>query len=268
MNKIAGTLLCFDRYDYTKLVVESLENCVEADDIDWYVFQDGVKSPLSEIEYTTQEKLDKVKTIFENSSLNIIEFKQSDWNMSIPFQKHQAHKVFEMGYETAFFFEDDMVVSKYYLRLLKIMAKQFPNDIGFLFNTTNSNNLHRLTSCGAARLWGYYMNQVLYEKIKPTYEHYIKQVTQIDYNSHWLFTEKKKSLDLPFGRPHDITLTRLSKSKGARKFVPVTTRATYIGRKGNLAYRTDRTWFKKGMNRQPKRIEYPEDATLESFRLT
>jgi hypothetical protein len=121
--KIAGAIICFDKYDYTLQAVRSLEKSVEAENIDWYVFQDGMTNPLTGISYAEEKKLDLVRTIFNTSTLPIKHFEQSVGNGSIPQQKYKAHQVFEMGdYDTVFFFEDDLVVSKYYLRLLRIMA--------------------------------------------------------------------------------------------------------------------------------------------------
>jgi len=262
--KIAGTYLVFDRIDYTKQTISALEKCVEANDIDWYVFQDGIKNPLSNKIYATEEDLDAVKSIVDNSSLNILHFERSEWNGSIPQQKWKAHQVFERGYDTIFFFEDDLLVSKYYLRLLKIMSWQFPNDIGFLFNNKNEgSDLRQLTHCGDARLWGYYLNLPLYEKIKEGYNKYYTEIQKLDYNSRWLFGDVV--INFPT-RMHDVTITRLCKKFGARKLIPTITRSTYIGKDGNLAYRTKKFWEKKGMDGQPSKIEYDEDAYLKSFR--
>ena len=262
----AGTILCFDRYEYTKQLVESLERCVGVEDVDWYVFQDGTTNPLSGIDYAEEEDLDKVKEIFDRTTLNIVKFERSSFNGSIPRQKWKAHKVFDLGYETVFFFEDDLVVSKYYIRLLKIMAKQYPNDVGSLFSLGTGKNLGKARVVGGARLWGYYMNKGLYYKIKEQYDFYYSQIKKVDYNSRWLFEHVRKEMSTPFGRMHDVCLSRLIRHAGGKKRASIVTRATYIGRKGNLAYRTDRTWHKKGMHNQPKTIEHLKDAKLKRFK--
>ncbi len=262
-HKIAGVYLAFDRADYTKETIGALEKCVDADDIDWFIFQDGIENPLSGKVYATEDDLNSVKKIIDTSSLNIVEFERSDWNGSIPQQKWKAHQVFKKGYDTIFFFEDDLLVSKYYLRLLKIMAHQFPDDLGFLYSNTNSgSDLRQLAYCGDARLWGYYMNSHLYESIEDDYNNYYSEIQKLDYNSRELF--KGVKINFPT-RMHDVTITRLCKKYGAKKFMPYVTRATYIGKKGKLAYRTDAFWERKKMDRQPKKIQYPKDATLESF---
>ena len=268
--KIAGAIICFDKYDYTLQAVRSLEKSVEADNVDWYVFQDGVTNPITGISYTEEKKLDAVKSIFDTSTLPIKHFERSARNGSIPQQKYKAHQVFEMGdYDTIFFFEDDLVVSKHYLRLLRIMAEQLPNHIGMANRETNAGRLNQLVQCTIARLWGYYMTRQVYDSIKEDYSKYYHIIKNIDYNNRRMFSRKDYDHEsLPTGtRMHDITLTRICRNLKIRKYWPRITRATYIGKYGKLAYRTDAYWKKKGMNRQPKRIEYEEDATMKTWKI-
>ena len=268
--KIAGAIICFDKYDYTLQAVNSLEKSVEVENVDWYVFQDGVTNPLTGISYTKEKKLDAVQSIFDTSTLRIMDFERSEWNGSIPQQKYKAHQVFEMDdYDTVFFFEDDLVVSKYYLRLLRIMARQFPQHLGMVNREENSGQLDELVKCSIARLWGYYMTRQVYDRIKDDYSKYYHVIKNIDYNNRRMFTEEDYDhKGLPTGtRMHDITLTRLCRRVGITKYWPRVTRATYVGKFGKLAYRTEEYWKRKRMHRQPKRIEYEEDATMDTWKL-
>lgn len=268
--KIAGAIICFDKYDYTLQAVRSLEKCVEVENVDWYVFQDGTTNPLTNIPYATEKKLDAVQEIFDTSTLRIIDFERSEWNGSIPQQKYKAHQVFEKDdYDTVFFFEDDLVVSKYYLRLLRVMARQFPRHIGMVNREANTGKLYQLQECTIARMWGYYMTRKVYNIIKDDYSKYYHVIKNIDYNNRRMFTVADYDhKSLPTGtRMHDITMTRLCRNAGIAKFWPAITRGTYIGKYGKLAYRTDEYWKKKGMDKQPKNIEYESDVNLERWRV-
>ena len=74
--------MCFKRPDYLEETITSLENAEEANEVNWYVFQDGAENKLTGEIYATQEELDSVSKIINNSTLPIKEFIQQENNIS------------------------------------------------------------------------------------------------------------------------------------------------------------------------------------------
>ncbi|PNX46239.1 MAG: hypothetical protein BV457_08050 [Thermoplasmata archaeon M9B1D] len=265
-EKTAGAIICFNRPDYTKQVLDSLEKCEESKDIDWYIFQDGITNPITGNSYAVEKEVKAVENIVLNSNLPIKKFTQSETNISIPQQKYLAHQLFN-EYDLTIFFEDDLVVSPYYIRLLLIMANQYPDKLGSLYRQRNrGNNLYRLEYYSGARLWGYYMSRDVYSKIEKEYTEYYNQIKKIDYNVRWQTPNIRKIFTYPTIM-HDVTLTRVCRKVGARKLYPYISRATYIGKNGAIAYRSEKFWHKKGMHLQPSNIFYKEDKELKGFKL-
>lgn len=265
MNKIAGALLVFRRPDYTEQVVRSLEKCKEVNDIDWYVFQDGLKNRHTNRIYAEEDKWNEVANVINTSSLNIINFDRGVENLSIPGQKQKAHQLFN-DYKLVYFFEDDLVVGKYYLRLLRVASEQLPDNIAMFFSVKKGSP-KTLIRTNVARVWGYYMTRQVYNKIKSKYNYFAESWDNADYN----YRPKQKNLGklINHVRPHlhDMAITSYCRSVGAYKLESMASRAIYIGRKGDLAYKTDRLWTRNKMNRQSTRIEYPIDRKIKRFNI-
>lgn len=263
--KIASALMCFKRPDYLAETIESLENAEEANEVDWYVFQDGAENKLSGEIYATQEELDSVAEIINNSTLPIKEFTQQKNNISPSQQRYLILSLLN-EYDLLYVFEDDLIVSKYYLRLLRIMAEQFPDYIGIMNRHTNiGSKLSAVETCGFARLWGHYMTSNTFKKIKELYTEYYEFAQGFDFHQR-KNTEIIVNPRVPWVLD-DIVINRLCRKFGVAKLWPKITRGRYIGKYGMVAYKLDAYWKRKGMDKQPKSITYESDATLQKFTL-
>lgn len=267
-SKIAGAILCFNRPEYTKEVISSIEKADESNDIDWYVFQDGLINDISGKQYGTKEQISAVRDVIYSSTLPIKRFKRNKYNHSIALQKHKAHRLFKQ-YDLVYFFEDDLVIGKHYLRLLRIMAEQYPDAIGLMNvhpSSTSIGQLGHITRCPLPRLWGYYMNRQSFNKIKNEYATFVNEISKVDYNAKWQTPHVRDIVNYRW-KCHDITVTRLCRQAGIQKYWPTVTRGRYIGKKGAIAYRNEKKFKNKGFERQPNIITYDEDATRKGFKL-
>lgn len=261
--KIASAIMCFKRPDYLKEAIKSLESADEASEVDWYVFQDGAENKLSGEIYASQEELDSVAEIINNSTLPIKEFVQQKNNISPSQQRYLILSLLD-EYDLLYVFEDDLVVSKYYLRLLRIMAGQFPNHIGIMNRHTNiGTKLSAVETCGYARLWGHYMTSNTYKKIKELYTEYYEFSQGFDFH-------QRRNIEIVVNPKvpwilDDIVINRLCRKFGVAKLWPKITRGRYIGEHGMVAYKSRKYWERQGMHRQPKSITYESDATLQEF---
>lgn len=263
-EKIGAALFAFKRPDYLRQVLTALEENEEAYNIEWHGFVDGPINLISGNRYATDKEVAAVAALMENSKLPFVDVYRNEDNRCIARQKYAAFKLYKY-YDLMYFFEDDLVVSPYYCRLLRIAAQRFPNYM-ILMNTHRniSGELNMLERCGIARIWGSAMSRPLYLRIANAYEEWHKGISQIDYILRSSLNLRQYGIKV---NSHDVALTQMVRRFGAGKLWPVKTRARYIGRKGNIAYRTDRTWFKKGMDKQPEKFHYPSDAKLRRFRL-
>lgn len=268
--KVAVAVMCFDRPDYLEQVLKSFENARGTKKLDWFFFQDGISSEVSGKRYTTQEKLDSVANLIENTKLPVKHFERLPYNIGPGQQRYRIYKILE-DYDLMYIFDDDMVVGKDYFKLLYIMANQFPDHTGILYNNTrtkitkkNLKSLHRET---IARLWGHYMWQSNWQKFHKDHKVYYEFIKQFDFHEIRKLTrsgELKRPPNIP-SLSDDVVVNCLCRKYKIQKLVPKISRARYIGKRGIITYNTDRLWKKRGMSKQREKITFPEDEKLERF---
>ena len=264
-KNIAGVVFGFRRNDYLKRTIDSLEKNTEANNLTWYAFLDGAVNQISGNRYAEDSQIEACKKVFEDSKLNFTII-QNRYNKCIALQKEKAHQLYN-DHDCIFFFEDDLVVSPYYIRLLRIALEQHPM-YTILMNTNKSGGrLNQLTLCNIARIWGYGMSRELYHRIATRYTKYVDFMKDYDYllrnNAKGIRGRLKRHK--VYWHSHDINITRLSREFGKGKLWPRKTRGFYIGEKGAIAYRTKRTWLNKNMHKQPKDYIYRSDKRLDGF---
>lgn len=251
-KKIAASVMAFNRPEYLKPVMRSFEAAAEAQDIDWYVFLDNRINKFSNIEYAKLGDINAVYQLIMDSTLPIKEIIRNTHNEGIALQKHKAHQLFN-DYDLVFFFEDDLVIGKYYLRLLRVLAKSYPGCVGMMNRHYNSGPVDGVSVYNIARLWGYYMTSEVWSKIEIDWNIYYDRIKNYDYR-----IRKKKQ---------DLYLGKMLLKNSVRKLWPCVTRGTYVGKFGSSAYKTEEFWKRRKMHRQPAKIEHPEDATIGKFRI-
>jgi hypothetical protein len=264
-KKIASALMCFNRPDYTRHTIKSLVANTEVNDVDWFIFQDGIVNEISSAIYSEEEPHKRVEKVIRNSGLPITNYVKQEFNISPYQQRYQILRLLK-EYDLIYVFDDDMIVSPHYLRLLRIMAEQFPNYIGIMNRHRNrGKKLRFLQVCGHARLWGHYMNKQTYNLIEEKFTRYYNHVKKFDFHKRRTYPDMRTA-EVPYVLD-DVAINKLCQMYGIKKLWPFVTRGRYIGKKGTVAYKTAGYWKKKGMDRQPEEITYPGDAKLKSFRL-
>jgi len=260
-DKIAAAFFTFGKPDVTKQVLNSiLQNKKYHYDIDWYCFHDGAVNEFSGLRYISDEVNQQVLEIVRNSDLDFKEIIVNELNEGIARQKHKSHQLFR-DYSLVYFFEDDLLLGNYYLRLLKVLAESFPQQVGTLHNHLNSSG-HNLVypMVGEARLWGYYMPRQVYLKIKDGWEHYHNRIKNMDYIG-------RKAHGVKRAPRQDINLTNLLVAVGRQKLQPRITRARNIGRYGHIAFQKGgNKWERDRLHLQPTNISDPKnDKAITRF---
>lgn len=267
MNKIAGAVIAFNRPKYLRQVIKSIEKTENIEDIDWYAFIDGTFNEISGKPAGKVEKTEKSIEILRASSLNF-KLEVSESNNGIALQKNKAHQLFD-SYETVLFFENDLILGKHYIKLLRIALETFPEHL-ILMNrhpAPRKKDLRYLNECGIARLWGYGLRESRYRKFEKRWKEYISYISQVDYRQRNSVPKKIRD-KFPYGSfSHDVVLTNLLRESGAKKLWPEISRGKYIGKKGNYAYMLPHFWEKRGMHKQPDKITFRRDENRERFAL-
>jgi len=268
--RIAGTMMCFDRPHYLESVLKSFEEADEAHEIDWFMFQDGAVNEFSEVRYAEDGDLEDVASLIRNTSLPVKEFFRQEYNVSPAQQRYLMYQVLQ-DYDLVYVFDDDMVIGQHYFSLLRKMALQYPNYVGLLFATgripVNKESLRKLRTVRIARLWGHYMTRKNWLKFEDDHRIYYNHMKTRDYFIYMKRGGRRKD-PLPERIPtgmDDCIVNHLCRRNGVEKLVPHISRAKYIGKYGNISYKLDKYWIKKGMANQREKITFPSDANLKRF---
>lgn len=131
--KLAIALFTYIRPYYLEPVLESLfQN--DLTDCDIYVFQDGWQNEYSGLVYGNKSDIDECLNLVEryraaNPNVNV-KISIRPKNVGIAVSQYEATKYIfdELGYDYALFMEDDMVLSKNYIPMIKKMLIQFEDD--------------------------------------------------------------------------------------------------------------------------------------------
>jgi len=250
MKDFAGVIITFSRPNYYKQLMTSLENAYD-NDFDWFVFQDSIKNsllPKDKKRFLNKELIEENISITKNSKLNIISNNVSENNIGVNSQINKAMDLFS-DYKTLLIFEDDLVVSPFYLRLLKNCSKQYPNIVTTFHSIKKDNikipeDLNVLRPAKLPRLWGFYLTRSAWDK----------------FNHVW-YGSYRPDLIVPY---YDVIFTKAIRSYTDGKYEPVVSRAFNIGIDGILST-NKKSWSMRKLNTQTAKIKYKEDTNLSEF---
>jgi len=253
MTKIAGAVITFCRPDYLDQTLDSLERCLLSDKIDWFFFQDGLKGyPEYKVTYNTikqkdiQESINRVRI----TTLPIKEHFINNINRGVNYQINSIFKLFN-DYDKLFIFEDDMVVSKYYLRLLNVLSIEQPLIMSTFYSIGYEPNRDRdykvMLKATKPRSWGFCLTREAWDRI----------------NIHW--NKKYKNRFKKYRTPYyDTVITQYARKYLNGKYIPKISRGFYIGKDGILSYNKG-NWNRRGLHKQVKEIEYDIDKNIKGF---
>lgn len=181
-----GVLIFYNRPKYLEKVVRSLEeNTIQ---LDWYFLQDG----------PPDAKTDECQNVIKNSSLTG-EIYQSEKNIS-PLGQNLRMLSLCKKHDQVFIFEDDMIVSPYYISLLNRIYNQFPNSVilGTDYPKKPNSEPHLINKLDTKpwNLWGYLLPATVGIRIMPHIEEYVNFLFDC-VNTNDLSIALRK-------RPHDL----------------------------------------------------------------
>lgn len=266
MNRIACAVMCFNRPNYLKQVIESILNNENYNNFDWFFYQDD--HTIDGIKYADHELINEsTNIILKNSNkFKFFTLFQADENIGVARQKQKAHQLFK-EYENVIFFEDDMILSPYYLHLLVTINKQFSKCIvqandrtGGLPKDNFTLHLNELIPSWC-HWWGYLMPYDIYKQIQEGFDYYVNFIGP-NYRKR-----PSKAIKQEFNvgaTSHDAILSLYSEKSNIQKLTTVVPRAKYIGERG-LHARPE--WYKKFKFNIEKPYIFEEDKDITFFKL-
>ncbi len=126
-KKIGVGIISWNRPHYLKKLIASLEKNV-LNDFEFHLFQDGHICKFTGDEKTQESLIKESIKLFEKSSLPVKKTHLQKENVSIAINQFEATRFLMKNYEQFIFIENDVVVSKNFLGLMRRVLVQFEND--------------------------------------------------------------------------------------------------------------------------------------------
>lgn len=254
-DNIAGVLFTYNRPEYLERVLESIEQNSEAYDIDWYFFQDGPKD----------KSVNQCISILKKSSLNYTLYAREK-NYNIPWQVYYAYSLFN-HYDALMFFEDDMIISPYYIKILMKLYKQFPEaiissaDKGYNNPKEIEENLNKVNN-HKPHLWGYMAPSSYALAIRDELLNFCNYCGSGPVKGQQMYVKQRWGL---YTAAVDCFIETKFDELGLKTITTVIPRGKYIGEKG-LHFNPKTFRDKHGFGHDNQYI-FEEDKYIEQFEL-
>ena len=253
----------YNRPRYFEKVVKSLESNPESQNLPFFFFLDG--GPESrQAEYNEIIKKHKfpLKTIINRDrnlgcGLNIINARE--------------HVFDRLGFDAAMIFEDDMIVSPYYIGLGFRLLQQFPDNCVQCWSKCiqtrewKINKLNRVVT-GKAHFWGYTLNKTTWNRISPILKEYQAKFLADPYRDRddnaireWFGTLVEHPSHATGQDAATEIALRVSKIK---RIITMVNRGKYIGKEG---IHLTSIGYEKARFGQVNLDIFPEDIEIKEF---
>lgn len=276
-GKLGVALIGFDRYRYFKQLVTSLEAQTMLANTDFHLFQEGSRNKFSGRLAAAQIILDKTVNVFTKSNLPNKTVHQQAHHVGTAINQFEAVEYMAKHYEYFLVIEDDVILSKHYLQLMRIALEQyipyhadiFSVSLGFIRNCPPYQIRHNLDKImyKNTHWWAEGWYSPNWEKVRKYFLYYYQFVQNCDYkerpaveitrmfNSHG-FNIPQTSQDA--GKDFALFKT------GMRRVVTVVNRGFSIGERGT--HFRPGTYKRMGLAQQ-KPFEFSSDSRLQGFQL-
>ena len=114
-------ILAFNRPQYLRRLVKSLEMQTDLHDVDFHLFLDGIVNQASGIQYAYQKDVDACEQLFERARLPNRHIHKNKHNVNIGIASLQVTDMLVDNYELIMQLEDDVVLSPDWFRLARIL---------------------------------------------------------------------------------------------------------------------------------------------------
>ena len=255
-----GAILFYNRPVYLQKTIKSLEsNTLQPF---WYFLQDGPPDKNTE----------KCKEVIQRSLLKG-EYHQSEINISPLGQYWRVLELAEKE-QPMIIFEDDMVVSPYYIQLIEKMLQQFPNSVVTAADypnkpEPNDANLKEVFTANT-NFWGYGVNGSTLKRIRPHIEYYTSFLMEkVKTNSMSKALKNRSPAEKEIRKLFGFHATGIDgafhwamQKEGIKNVTAIVPRGRYIGERG---LNQNPTLFRKQNFHNTQEFVFHTDPDIESF---
>ena len=253
----------YNRPKYFEKVVKSLESNPESQTLPFFFFLDGgPESQQTKYNEIIEKHKFPLKTIINRDrnlgcGLNIIDARE--------------HVFDRLGFDAAMVFEDDMIVSPYYIGLGFRLLRQFPESHVQCWSKCiqtrewKINRLNRVIT-GKAHFWGYALNKTTWNRISPILKEYqakflIGPYRDRDGNAirEWFGTLVEHP---PHATGQDAATETALRASKIERIITMVNRGKYIGKEGIHLTSIE---YEKARFGQVNLDIFPEDIEIKEF---
>lgn len=123
-GRIGVGIVSFDRPDYLAQLVESLEGQTCGAGVEYHLWQDGAVNEFSGRECADPVDIEASVAVFAGSSLERRFFHVREGNVGVAINQFEGIETMVQFYDYVLMIEDDVVLSRYYLRLVRVLLAQ------------------------------------------------------------------------------------------------------------------------------------------------
>lgn len=266
-------IISFNRPDYLRRCLASLEAQTEPQDVDYWLFQDGAVNKFSGNRYATDESISKSLGLFARSRLGNKWTIVQEHNVGIAINSLTALEELTAHYERVILLECDVVLSPHWFRLARLLFDDLttrPDVFSVNPGFQTFSNDPRAVVYGWTHMWAECFLSVRWREIRGYYlEDFYPHVAECDYHARDV-----RAIDALYaaqgvkGGPEGLAWSQdggrqlaMMRAGMRRAYLPVP-RAVGIGREG--VHFTPDLFRAEGFDR-PGPFIHPIDATLEGF---
>lgn len=269
---IGVALIAFNRPNYFKKLIKSLER--QTQKAEYHLFQDGAVNKFSHRLKSDPQLLKKVKDIFNESNLNGKEHIH-EMNVGNAINQFEAVEYMSSHYDRFLVIEDDVILSKHYIKLVNKLANQYLKDDVFSVSLNFKRmcpkseikknldkvdyiSLHWWAECWSSEQWA---------KVRDYFLEYYKLVKDCDYQKRPASKIKhlfhSNGLMIP-QTSQDAGKDYALHKAGLKRINTIVNRGFYIGEKG-MHFSPD--LYKKMGYQNQRPYEFESDESLKKFNM-
>lgn len=265
------SLIAFNRPRYFKKLIKSLEQ--QTQDAEYHLFQDGAVNKFSHNLKSDPKLLNEVRGIFEKSSLKHKTKHIHDMNVGNAINQFEAVEFMSKNYDRFLVIEDDVILSKHYIKLVNILADQYLKDNVFSVSLNFKRMCPRreieknLNKAGYISLhwWAEMWSSKQWLKVKDYFLEYYELVKNVDYSKRPASKIKhlfhSNGLMIP-QTSQDAGKDYALHKAGMKRVNTIVNRGFYIGEQG--MHFSPYLYKKMGYPNQ-KPYEFESDEQLKEF---
>lgn len=283
--------MSFDRPDYLEMVLQTIKRQRDVHDLNlqFFLFQDGVRSRRSDKEYGNGKAAKEAENVFRRYLPEGVVV-TSDWNLGVARNFDRAERAFfeELRAPMAWFLEDDMILAPHYFSAMAELTKQALDrtEIGMI----SAYGYHHATPLAVQRQhrrqvclmnehnWAFGLTRECWAARDKIVREYLDILDEVDYRDRGRHGDEIKAFQIRHGRggrgylsSQDSVKNMACERLGFQRVSTFANFARYVGRQGE--HMTAEKFAKRGyastilMTDPPEGFDIPDPVGLQSLRV-